>query len=169
MAIKNKHFLFGGGIHPEDGKALTQASPVQTAPLLEQYYVILQQHIGAPPKLLVKTGDTVKKGQKLAEAGGFVSAPVHAPTSGKVKLVDWPGASGVNLPAVEIVLSIKNQLNRYNVKTIFIQGRGENSFEEHRAILDAVKKRDVDEAERLIRKHIASMRDVLKKYYELLF
>jgi len=74
-----------------------------------------------------------------------------------------------NLPAVEIVLSIKNQLNRYNVKTIFIQGRGENSFAEHRAILDAVKKRDVDEAERLIRKHIASMRDVLKKYYELLF
>lgn len=74
-----------------------------------------------------------------------------------------------NLPAVEIVLSIKNQLNRYNVKTIFIQGRGENSFGEHRAILDAIKKRDVDEAERLIRIHISSMREVLRKYYELLF
>ena len=74
-----------------------------------------------------------------------------------------------NLPAVEIVLSIKNQLKRYNVKTIFIQGRGSTSFEEHRAILDSIKKRDADEAERLIRVHISSMRDVLKKYYELLF
>jgi len=74
-----------------------------------------------------------------------------------------------NRPAVEIVLSIKNQLARYNVKTIFIQGRGANSFEEHRAILDAIKKRDVDEADRLIRIHISSMREVLKKYYELLF
>jgi len=74
-----------------------------------------------------------------------------------------------NLPAVEIVLSIKNQLNRYNVKTIFIQGRGENSFAEHRAILDALKRRDADEAEECMRKHISNIRDVFKKYYELLF
>lgn len=74
-----------------------------------------------------------------------------------------------NLPAVEIVLSIKNQLNRYNMKTIFIQGRGENSFAEHRAILDALKKRDMDEAEKAMRRHISNMREVLKKYYELLF
>ncbi|PKL07288.1 MAG: GntR family transcriptional regulator [Spirochaetae bacterium HGW-Spirochaetae-9] len=74
-----------------------------------------------------------------------------------------------NLPAVEIVLSIKNQLNRYNVKTIFIQGRGANSFAEHRAILDAIEKRDLDEAERLIRMHVSNMREVLKKYHELLF
>jgi len=74
-----------------------------------------------------------------------------------------------NRPAVDIVMSIKNQLNRYNVKTIFIQGRGDNSFAEHQAILEAVRKGDPDLAERLMRAHIASMREVLKKYYELLF
>lgn len=74
-----------------------------------------------------------------------------------------------NRPAVDIVMSIKNQLSRYNVKTIFIQGRGDNSFMEHWAILEAVRKGNPDEAERLMRAHIASMREVLKKYYELLF
>lgn len=74
-----------------------------------------------------------------------------------------------NRPAVEIVLSIKNQLKRYNVKTIFIPGRGSHSYEEHRHILDAIGARDADKAELLLRKHVASMRDVIKQYYELLF
>ncbi|TXT51481.1 MAG: GntR family transcriptional regulator [Spirochaetes bacterium] len=74
-----------------------------------------------------------------------------------------------NRPAVDIVMSIKNQLNRYNVKTIFIQGRGDNSLAEHQAILEAVRKGDPDQAELLMRTHISSMREVLKKYYELLF
>ncbi len=74
-----------------------------------------------------------------------------------------------NRPAVDLVLSIKNQLKRYNVKTIFIQGRGASSYGEHHAILEAVRLRDVDEAERCIRRHIASMREVITRYYELLF
>lgn len=74
-----------------------------------------------------------------------------------------------NVPAVEIVMSIKNQLKRYNVKTIFIQGRGEHSYDEHRAILNALEARDADLAEILIRRHIANMRDVLQKYYDLVF
>ncbi len=74
-----------------------------------------------------------------------------------------------NIPAVEIVMSIKNQLKRYNIKTIFIQGRGDHSFEEHRAILDALTRRDADQAELLMRAHITNMRDVLQKYYDLVF
>lgn len=95
---------FEGGVHPAyDGKDLTKNCAVQNAPLLEQYQVIVHQNIGAPPKLVVKAGDEVKKGQLLAEAGGFVSAPVHSPTSGTVgKIIDIPGPMGTMVQAVEI-------------------------------------------------------------------
>ncbi len=100
---------FSGGVHPNDGKEFTKGSSIQTAPLLEKYNVILQQHIGAPPKLIVKNGDEVKRGQLIAESGGFVSAPVHAPTSGKVKLVDCMGPAGISIPAVEITSDGKDE------------------------------------------------------------
>ena len=45
-------------------------------------------HIGAPAKPIVKVGDHVKTGQLIGEAGGFVSAPIHASISGTVKKVD---------------------------------------------------------------------------------
>ena len=48
----------------------------------------LSQHIGAPEKPIVKKGDAVLKGQMIAEAGGFVSAPVHASVSGTVKAIE---------------------------------------------------------------------------------
>lgn len=95
---------FAGGIHPQDGKALSAGGTVQTAPLLEKYHVVIQQNIGAPPQLLVKKGDAVKKGQKIAEASGFVSVPLHAPTSGTVgDVLEIPGANGAPVSAVEIV------------------------------------------------------------------
>lgn len=80
-----EHVLFSGGVHPQDGKAPTCGQAILTAPLLPVYTVPFQQHIGAPPKPVVKKGDRVLRGQLLAEAGGVVSAPVHAPTSGVVK------------------------------------------------------------------------------------
>ncbi len=95
---------FVGGVHPKDAKALSSSVTINTAPLYDKYTVILSQHIGAPPKLIVKTGDEVKKGQMIAEAGGFVSCPVHSPTSGKIgKIVEAPGPMGVNQEAVEII------------------------------------------------------------------
>ncbi len=95
---------FKGGVHPEnDGKGLTNDAAIQNAPLLDNYKVIVQQNIGAPPKVVVKAGDIVKKGQILAEAGGFVSVPLHSPTSGKVAgIVDIPGPMGVKVPAISI-------------------------------------------------------------------
>ena len=55
---------FAGGIHPQDGKALSSGGTVQTAPLLEKYRVVIQQNIGAPPQLLVKKDDAVRKSPK---------------------------------------------------------------------------------------------------------
>lgn len=108
---KVKVVSFKGGVHPkEDGKGLSKSGAIQTAPLLERYQVIVAQNIGAPPKVLVKAGDEVKKGQLLAEAGGFVSVPLHSPTSGKVEgVVDIPGPMGVPTQAISILADGKDE------------------------------------------------------------
>jgi electron transport complex protein RnfC len=107
----SKALTFKGGIHPsKDGKALSSAAAIQDAPLLKEYGVIVQQNVGAPPKVIVAKGDEVKKGQLLAEAGGFVSVPLHAPTSGKVKALDSiPGPMGVPVQAIVIEADGKDE------------------------------------------------------------
>lgn len=76
---------FKGGVHPYDGKELSKAKPVKEfLPGKEMVYP-LSQHIGAPALPVVKKGDSVLAGQKIAEMGGFVSAPIHATVSGVVK------------------------------------------------------------------------------------
>ncbi len=100
--FKFKHLHFYGGVHPEEGK-IANASPIQRAPLLEQYIVPLQQHIGAPAQAVVKKGDKVLRGQLIATPGGFVSAAIHAPTSGEViEQTTCVGPMGNNLPAIVI-------------------------------------------------------------------
>lgn len=60
-------------------------------------------HIGAPAKPVVKAGMSVKVGQLIAEAGGFVSAPVHSSVSGKVRKIEETLISnGQYVPAVII-------------------------------------------------------------------
>jgi Na+-translocating ferredoxin:NAD+ oxidoreductase subunit C len=76
---------FKGGIHPPEEKAFVRDKAIESFPLSSLYYVLVQQHLGAPAKAVVKAGDLVKKGQALSEPQGYVSVPVHAPTSGKVK------------------------------------------------------------------------------------
>jgi len=74
-----------------------------------------------------------------------------------------------NREAVELVLSIKLQLRRYNVKTVLITGRDKESLKEHAALLEALKNRDPDGAERMMRRHISNVRTILKDNYKLLF
>ncbi len=73
-----------------------------------------------------------------------------------------------NRPAVEMVTAIKNQLKRYNIKTMLVQGRGEDSLDEHGKILSALERHDADGAEEQMRRHIANLRTVLQKHFELL-
>ncbi len=95
-----KQLRFYGGIHPMEGK-VAQSVAIAEPPLLETYLVPLQQHIGAPAKAVVAKGDQVKRGQVLGEAQGFVSAPVHAPTSGVIRdLTTCLGPSGAQIPAL---------------------------------------------------------------------
>ena len=79
---------FIGGIHPYDGKELSKDSPIrEVLPQNELVYPV-SQHIGAPANPVVEVGESVLKGQVIAEAGGFVSAPIHASVSGKVKAIE---------------------------------------------------------------------------------
>ena len=79
---------FTGGIHTYDGKELSKDNPiVDILPKGDLVYP-LSQHIGAPAVPIVKKGDYVLTGQKIAEAGGFVSAPVYATVSGTVKAIE---------------------------------------------------------------------------------
>lgn len=78
---------FKGGIHPDDGKNLAKDKAiVEVAPKGDLIYPI-SQHIGAPANPIVAVGDHVLKGQMIAEAGGFVSAPIYASVSGTVKAI----------------------------------------------------------------------------------
>ena len=79
---------FVGGIHPYDGKELSKDKPIQDVPPGAELVYPLSQHIGAPAATIVAKGDRVLAGQKIAEAGGFVSAPIYASVSGTVKAVE---------------------------------------------------------------------------------
>lgn len=91
-----------GGIHPEENK-ITAEMPTQVAPLPKQAIFPLSQHIGAPAKPIVQKGDKVKVGTMIAEANGFVSAPIHSSVSGTVFKVDTAiDATGYRKPVIII-------------------------------------------------------------------
>lgn len=81
-------FTFRGGIHPDDGKALSKDKPIREVLPKGELVYPLSQHIGAPAKAIVAKGDHVLAGQKIAEAGGFVSANIFASVSGTVKAIE---------------------------------------------------------------------------------
>ena len=90
-----------GGIHPAENK-LTHEVATKVAALPKQAIFPLSQHIGAPAKPVVKKGDKVKVGTMIAEAGGFVSAPIFSSVSGTVFKIDTAiDATGYRKPVIE--------------------------------------------------------------------
>jgi len=75
---------FHGGLHLPDHKALSLSRPTRQAALTKRLVLPLQQHIGVPTQPLVKLGQRVLKGEKIADAPVLVTAPLHAPTSGTI-------------------------------------------------------------------------------------
>lgn len=99
MALKT----FPGGLHPADNKQWSAHKPIEVCPLPAELVVPLAQHIGAPAIPCVEAGSKVFKGQVIGQAKGFVSVPVHAPTSGEVLAVEpRPHPAGKDLPAIII-------------------------------------------------------------------
>ncbi|MDE6471313.1 MAG: electron transport complex subunit RsxC [Eubacterium sp.] len=79
---------FKKGVHPYEGKELSKDCPIQCIEAESVMVYPLSQHIGAPAKAVVAKGDRVLKGQLIAEAGGFISAPVFSSVSGTVKAIE---------------------------------------------------------------------------------
>lgn len=94
-----------GGVHPAENKMQSLQMPLGEIPLPSELVYPLSQHIGAPAVALVEVGDLVLGGQKIADAKGFVSAAVHASTSGIVVAIEdrvLPHPSGMSGPCVVV-------------------------------------------------------------------
>lgn len=78
---------FSGGIHPAENKHQSTARPIRVAALPERLTLPLQQHIGEPATTLVKVGDRVLKGEKIADVTNGLGVPVHSPTSGIIESI----------------------------------------------------------------------------------
>lgn len=91
-----------GGVHPPENK-LSAGEQIRVLPLPEEVIIPLGQHIGTPASPIVQKGDTVKAGQLIAQAAGFVSANIHSSVSGTVTAIDnFTDAAGFSRPAITI-------------------------------------------------------------------
>ncbi|MBK7954005.1 MAG: electron transport complex subunit RsxC [Candidatus Accumulibacter sp.] len=98
-------FNFKGGVKPQTNKAPSVQAPIGQAPLPSRLYVPLHQSIGGSPNPLVQPGEQVLKGQLIGSADGWLSAAVHAPTSGTVLAIeDHVAAHPSGLPTLSVVI-----------------------------------------------------------------
>ena len=94
---------FAHGVHPPENKNDTSRMPIRQFPFAPVMIVPLSQHIGKPARSLVQEGQEVMRGQKIAEADGFVSVAMHAPASGIIKRIGLaPSASGKMIESIYI-------------------------------------------------------------------
>ena len=101
-----------GGIHPVEGKEPTEHKPLVRFPAPETVVIPLSMHLGAPANAIVSVGDYVKMGQKIGEAAGFISAPVHSSVSGTVIAIeDRPHATRGTCPSIVIANDGKDLLD----------------------------------------------------------
>jgi electron transport complex protein RnfC len=98
-------FKFRHGVHPPDLKELTGNIRIRRVPFPEEVILPLRQHTGKPAKVIVRPGDRVERGDKIGEADGYISAPVHASATGVVRDIDlWPHPDGSYATAVRITV-----------------------------------------------------------------
>lgn len=94
-----------GGLKLAGFKSMSMSQATQAAPLAKKLVLPLKQHIGHAAEVIVKVGDTVLKGQMIAAAKGYVSTPIHAPTSGKIIAIEKdliPHPSGIATDCIVI-------------------------------------------------------------------
>ncbi len=94
---------FSHGVHPPEHKDQSSGVPIRRMPFPDEIVLPLRQHAGKPARLLVEVGDRVERGDKIAEADGFVSVPIHASAAGEVVGIGWwPHPDGSMAEAVRI-------------------------------------------------------------------
>ncbi len=99
MTIKT----FKGGIHPPERKVATEGKAIERITLPKQVVIPINQHFGPPNRPLVKVGDTVKRGQKIADADAPLCVPVHASVAGVVKKLE-PRLQSNNLDGLCVII-----------------------------------------------------------------
>jgi electron transport complex protein RnfC len=100
---------FPHGIHLEEHKAETNAKPTRRLPFAPEIIVPLAQHVGKPAKPLVFKGQHVTRGELIADADGFMSAPIHAPVTGTIKEIGLAKtAQGGKQDAIIITTSLNS-------------------------------------------------------------
>lgn len=101
--LAEQRLTFKGGVHPPEGKEISEHIAIERAPIPPQVVLHTSMHVGAPAQPIVAKKDAVVRGQLIAEAAGFVSAPLHSPVCGTVKeITPLPHQSGRMLPAIVI-------------------------------------------------------------------
>ena len=101
--VSYKTWSFPGGIVLDGHKQVSTADPIAHIPLSQEYILPLSQHIGEAAAPCVAVGDKVLKGQRIADAEGYVSVPLHAPTSGTITAIeprDVPHPSGLKTDCI---------------------------------------------------------------------
>ena len=113
-AVREERFAgYYGGVHPSEHKEYSEHIDLVKFPEPKTVVIQMSQHLGAPATPIVKVGDTVKVGQVIGEAAGFISAPVHSSVSGTVVAVEprMHGTRGCAMEAVVIESDGKNTLH----------------------------------------------------------
>ncbi|MEA1963890.1 MAG: electron transport complex subunit RsxC [Candidatus Aerophobetes bacterium] len=116
LSLQNQTFRdesFYGGFHPLEKKEETEEKRVESFPEPKIVTIFLSQHTGKKAKPLVKPGDKIRVGQKIGEADGFISSPVHSSISGKV-------------------ISLKEEIHPLSLKkdlAVTVENDGENKFD----------------------------------------
>ncbi len=107
-----KTYPIHGGVHPPENKCQSTAETIGSIPLADEFILPLNQHIGTSAEPVVTLGQSVRKGELLAEAQGLVSAAVHAPTSGEVVAIEERAIahpSGMNANCIVVRADGKDQ------------------------------------------------------------
>jgi len=104
-------FTFKGGIYPPQNKEMTAEKRIEIAPIPDKVVISLAQHTGEYSRPIVNIKDSVKTGQKIAEAVGKASLPVHSSISGRVAAIcPWPDSSGTETMSIVIESDGKDEL-----------------------------------------------------------
>lgn len=94
---------FRHGVHPPELKELTAGIAIRRMPFPDEVVLPLSQHTGKPARPIVRVGDKVERGDKIGEADGFISSPIHASAAGTIEEVGlWPHPTGGYQPAIRI-------------------------------------------------------------------
>jgi electron transport complex protein RnfC len=113
MSVAELVGTFRNGVHPHENKEQTENFPIARMAFGKIFTLPLSQHLGAPSKPIVEVGQTVFRGQLLAEAGGYVSANLHSPVDGKVIAI-----GPRRHPRGDLATSIELEADPFSTQTI---------------------------------------------------